>query len=109
MRGEKHDAVECLKNSGMLPEGFVQHGRGRFDPRRCAIQSAENLTARCYYYVVVFTRELNPDARIRPVMNEIIHEPRMPSKRNAFARGTNVSLGRGCILLVAEMVADVRQ
>ena len=59
--------------------------------------------------LIVISLNIDPGARIASFMHAVINQPDMPAHGGAPARRIKVGLGRNCILIVTEMVSDIRQ
>jgi hypothetical protein len=73
------------------------------------IGSGEQLRARRQINSALFRLHLHPGAGVAAVVHEVVHEPRVPAGGDSPPSGAEVSLRRHGVLLVAEVIADIRE
>ena len=56
-----------------------------------------------------FHIHLHPDARVATFVHAIVAQPRMAPQRDAVQRGPGIRFGRGGVLSVRNLVADIRE
>ena len=79
------------------------------DARRIGIEAREQLRLLWNENGVRVRFQLNPCARVAAIVHSIIHHPRVAAHGDAAAGGTEIRLGRNRVLLIRQMVPDVRQ